>query len=497
MTWLAQYISFKDKENVLFDLEVEDMEPPKKILIGGNWVEGADVIEVKSPFNGAIVGSVFSADATQNQEAISNAVAAVADLSRMGRFQLAKGLKNIARGIEQRRQELIDLICLEAAKPVTLCRAEIDRAIATFEVAAGEAERFVGEVVPVDTQAVGKGKFAYTKRIPKGVIYGITPFNYPLNLAAHKIAPALATGNAVIIKPSPRTPLSALILGEIFLASGLPKKALQIVPTDVSNIDAVITDERVAMISFTGSADVGWSIKARVPKKTVALELGGAAPVIIDETADLKKSIEKCLTGAFVFSGQVCISVQRIYVHESLFEEFSGKFVEGAQKLKIGSPQEESTQISSMIDEAAAIRAESWIEEATGNGARLLCGGTRQGSLLAPTVLTDTNPEMRVASQEIFAPVCIVERYTDFDSAIESANSTRYGLQAAVFTADIARATKASEQLKFGGVMINEGPTFRVDNMPYGGVKDSGYGREGVRYAMEEMTDVRIVVMSS
>ena len=473
------------------------METVKRILIGGEWVEGEDVIEVRNPFSGEPVGSVFSAGPEQNQDAIANAEQAVTDLSKLGRFQLARGLRNIARGIEQRRQELIDTICLEAAKPVTLCRAEIERAIATFDVAASEAERFVGEVVPVDTQAVGKGKFAFTKRVPKGIVYGITPFNYPINLAAHKIAPALASGNAVIIKPSPRTPLSALILGEIFLSSGLPKKALQIVPTDVANIDAVITDDRVAMVSFTGSADVGWSIKSRIPKKTVALELGGAAPVIVDETADLRKAIEKCLTGAFVFSGQVCISVQRIYVHANLYEEFTERFVDGARRLKIGHPKDESTQISSMIDESAAKKAESWIKEATDNGARLLCGGDREGSILAPTVLTETTPEMRVASQEIFAPVCIVERFAEFESAVESANNTRYGLQAAVFTSDIARAMKASELLRFGGVMINEGPTFRVDNMPYGGVKDSGYGREGVRYAMEEMTDVRIVVMSS
>jgi acyl-CoA reductase-like NAD-dependent aldehyde dehydrogenase len=473
------------------------MEEVKRILIGGEWVEGSDVIEVRSPYSGDLVGRVFSADATQNEDALSHAVSAVVDMSRLGRFQIARGLRNIARGIEQRRQELMEIICLETAKPMTLCRAEIERAISTFDVAAAEAERFVGEVVPVDTQAVGKGKFAYTKRIPKGVVYGITPFNYPINLAAHKIAPALASGNAVIIKPSPRTPLSVLILGEIFLASGLPRKALQIVPTDVSNIDAVITDDRVAMVSFTGSADVGWGIKSKIPKKTVALELGGAAPVIVDETVDLKKAVEKCLTGAFVFSGQVCISVQRIYVQASKFTEFSERFVEGAQKLKVGDPKDESTQISAMIDEAAAIRAESWISEAVGNGATLLCGGKREGSVLSPTVLTDTNPEMRVASQEIFAPVCIVESFAEFDDAMDRANATRYGLQAAVFTSDITRANRAADLLKFGGVMINEGPTFRVDNMPYGGVKDSGYGREGVRYAMEEMTDVRIVVMSN
>lgn len=477
--------------------ETGRMGEMKRILIGGEWRDTGDGFEVRAPHSGAVLAEVCRADEALNAEAIAAAEGALAGMARLARFQIAKGLRKIAEGIEARRKELTETIALEASKPVSLCRAEVERAVATFNCAAGEAERFVGEIVPVDTQAAGRGKFAHTRRVPKGVVYGITPFNYPLNLAAHKVAPALASGNSIIIKPSPRTPLAAIILGEIFLESGLPRNALQIVPTDVGNIDAVLADDRVAMVSFTGSAEVGWSIKARAPRKTVALELGGSAPVIVDETADLGRALEKTLTGAFVYSGQVCISVQRIYVHESRFDEFAEGFAGGARRLVIGDPLDEKTQIAHMIDVPAAERAHGWVREALDNGATALCGNQRDGGILHPTVLTGTSPEMRVVSSEIFAPVCVVERYTEFEEAVDAANATKYGLQAGVFTGSLARASYASEHLRFGGVIINDVPTFRVDNMPYGGVKDSGYGREGVRYAMEEMTDVRIVVTNA
>jgi len=468
----------------------------KKMLLGGSWVDGEETFEVRAPHSGEILAEVTSANGAQNQDAIAAATAAQRDLARLARFQVSKGILKIADGIEARKKELAETICLEASKPITLCRAEVDRAIATFRCAAGEAERFAGEIVPVDTQAAGKGKFAYTKRIPKGVVYGITPFNYPLNLAAHKVAPALASGCPVIIKPSPRTPLTALMLGEIFLESGLPQRALQIVPTSVANIDAVLSDERVAFVSFTGSAAVGWDIKRRAPKKSVALELGGSAPVIVDETADVPRAVEKCLTGAFVYSGQVCISVQRIYVAPSSFAEFRDRFVEGAEKLVVGAPTDERTQIAHMIDVAAAERAHSWVGEAVSNGATALCGNNREGGVLSPTVLTGTAPEMRVISEEVFAPICSIEEFESFEDAVSSANSTRFGLQAGVFSSDLRKVQYAVDNLEFGGVIVNDAPAFRVDNMPYGGTKDSGYGREGVRYAMEEMTDLRMVVMN-
>lgn len=473
------------------------MTEPRKILIGGEWRLTGDTFQVHAPHSGELIGEVCQADEALNSEAIAIAEGALKDMARLGRFQIARSLRKMADGVEARKKEIAEMMALEASKPIALCRGEIERAISTFTFAAGEAERFAGEVVPVDTQAVGKGKFAYTKRVPKGVVYAITPFNYPLNLAAHKVAPALATGNTVIVKPSPRTPMTSLMLGEIFLESGFPKNAMQIVPTDVSNIDAILSDDRVAMISFTGSADVGWSLKARAGRKSVALELGGSAPVIVDETADLKRAVEKTLNGAFVYSGQLCISVQRIYVHEDRYQEFSTGFVAGAEKLVKGDPLSDQTQVAPMIDEAAARRAEDWIREATDNGAKVLCGNVREGGLLHPTVLTNTSPEMRVVSQEIFAPVCVVEKYSDFGEAVTLANNTKYGLQAGVFTNSLERANFAADNLDFGGVMINDVPTFRVDNMPYGGVKQSGFGREGLRYAMEEMTDIRIIVTST
>jgi glyceraldehyde-3-phosphate dehydrogenase (NADP+) len=373
----------------------------------------------------------------------------------------------------------------------------VERGIATFAWAAGEAERFGGETVPIDTQAMGKNRTAFTERIPRGVIYGITPFNFPLNLVVHKVAPALAAGNSIIIKPSDKTPLTALLLGEAFLKSGLSKNALQIVPLDIRNIDLVLNDERIAMISFTGSDAVGWKLKEQCGRKALALELGGNAPVIVDESANIKNSLDRTVMGAFTYSGQVCISVQRIYVHDKLFDEWTSKFLEQSRNLIIGNPLDKPTQFSVLINEAAAGKAEQMIREATNNGAEMLGGGKRNGALLEPTILTATSSEMRVVSEEAFAPVVAVEKFSDFDEAIEMSNQTKYGLQAGVFTNDLAHVQRAAQKLEYGGIMINDVPTFRVDNMPYGGIKQSGFGREGVRYAMEEMSEIRLIVLNS
>jgi acyl-CoA reductase-like NAD-dependent aldehyde dehydrogenase len=467
-----------------------------KILIGGEWREAGESFAVKSPYTQETLAEVFSANAGETEEAVAIAERASKEMQKLARFQIAKGLRKIAGGIEKRKKEFAETIALEAAKPILLARGEVERGIATFAWAAGEAERFAGEVVPVDTQAGGKGKTAHTLRVPRGVIYGITPFNFPLNLVAHKVAPALASANAIIIKPSQRTPLTSILLGEIFLESGLPKSALQIVPMDVKYMDTVLGDERIKMISFTGSAEVGWNLKQKAGKKAVALELGGNAPVIVDESADIKKSLEKTLMGAFTYAGQVCISVQRVYIHEKIFDEWTEKFVEGAQKLKKGNPLNELTQLSVMIDEAAAKKAQSWIDEAAKADARLLCGGAREGAMLDACVLTNTSAEMRVVAEEIFAPVAVVEKFSDFAEAVDLSNQTKYGLQAGVFTQSLANTVYASENLEFGGVIINDAPTFRVDNMPYGGAKDSGFGREGVRYAMDEMSEIRLVVIN-
>ncbi|MCU1289147.1 MAG: aldehyde dehydrogenase (nadp) family protein [Acidobacteria bacterium] len=468
----------------------------KKILINGEWLETGESFAVKSPFTQKEIGRVSTASRAVMDEVIAAAETASIEMRKAPRYAIAEGLRRIAAGIEKRKEEFARTIAEEAAKPLKLARGEVERGIAVFAWAAGEAERFSGEVVPVDTIALGKGKNAYTKHIPRGVIYGITPFNFPLNLVGHKVAPALASGNSIIIKPSQRTPLTALLLGEVFAESGLPKAALQVVPMDVANMDLIYADERVKMISFTGSADVGWDLKQKAGKKVVSLELGGNAPVIIDETADLERSLERTTMGAFSYSGQICISVQRVYVHEKIYDEWTENFVRRAANLKTGDPLEEATELSVMIDEAAAAKAGKWIEEAVQNDAELLCGGKPSGAMLPATVLTGTNAEMRVVSEEIFAPVAVVEKFRDFEEAVDRSNHSKYGLQAGVFTNDFKNANFAQENLEYGGVIINDVPAFRVDNMPYGGVKNSGFGREGVRYAMEEMSEIRLIVIN-
>jgi acyl-CoA reductase-like NAD-dependent aldehyde dehydrogenase len=473
------------------------MSGTKKILIGGEWRAASETLTVTNPFSGEPVAGVFSATAQENEDAISFAEWAAKEMREVPRYEIALGLRKIAEGIERRKSEFAQTIAMEAAKPLKTAIGEVLRGIATFNWAAGEAERFVGEVVAIDTIATGRGKTAQTRFVPRGVVYGITPFNFPLNLVGHKVAPALASGNAIIIKPSQRTPLTALLLGEVFMESGLPKSALQIVPMDTKYIDHVYTDERVKMISFTGSAEVGWNIKAKANKKFVTLELGGNAPVIVDESADFERSLKQTTMGAFTYAGQVCISVQRVFVHDKIFDRWTEKFVDNAKNLKKGNPLDSETELSAMIDEKAAEKAQGWVTEAAANGAQILCGNTREKALLDATVLTNTSPEMRVASEEIFAPVAVVERFSDFREAVDLANNSKYGLQAGVFTNDLRNMRFASENLEYGGVIVNDVPTFRVDNMPYGGVKDSGFGREGVRYAMEEMSEIRLIVVNS
>lgn len=469
----------------------------KKCLIGGKWENGSESFEVKNPYTGEILAEVSSVNAEESEEVIALADDAAKEMRNLPRFRIAKGLRKISKGIEKRKKEFAETIAKEAAKPISVARGEVERDIATFAWAAGEAERFTGEVVPIDTQPGGKGKTGWTKRIPRGVIYGITPFNFPLNLVGHKVAPALASGNSIIIKPSEKTPLTSLLLGEVFLESGLPKSAFQVAPMNTDYMDAVYADERVKMISFTGSDKVGWMIKEKAGKKAVALELGGNAPVIIDESADLEDAINRTTTGAFVYAGQVCISVQRVILHEKIADEFTEKFVEKAKNLKKGDPLDEGTKLSSMIDEKAAERAKKWVDEALQNGAELLCGNKRDGSMLDATIVTNTNPEMRVVSEEIFAPVAVIEKFSDFQEGISMANHSRYGLQVGVFSKNLNNVYYAADNLEYGGVLINDVPTFRVDNMPYGGVKDSGFGREGLKYAMEEMSEIRLIVLNS
>jgi glyceraldehyde-3-phosphate dehydrogenase (NADP+) len=467
----------------------------KPLLIGGQWRNGSQIHEVRSPFSNETLAQVSYASREDVEEAIAVAHSAATEMRALPRYEIAEALRSLADEIKNRREDFARTIALEAGKPITAARGETDRAISTFIFASEEARRFTGEMVPVDTQAMGMGRTGWTIRVPRGLIFGITPFNFPLNLVAHKVAPALASGNAIIIKPSPRTPLTALLLGEAFLNCGLPAGALQIVPMEIELIDHLLTDERVAMVSFTGSAEVGWRLRARAARKMVTLELGGNAPVIVDETANVPYSVKRSAVAAFSYAGQVCISAQRFLLHEKIANEWTPLFVNRAKELRTGDPMDEKTELSVMITEEAARRAESWVDEAVAAGARLLCGGKRRGALLEATVLTNVHAEMRVCSEEIFAPVATIQTFSDFESALTEANNTRYGLQAGVFTRDMGRAFQAAQRLEFGGVMINDAPAFRVDNMPYGGVKLSGAGREGVRYAMEEMTEPRMIVI--
>jgi acyl-CoA reductase-like NAD-dependent aldehyde dehydrogenase len=467
----------------------------KPFLIGGNWRLTENLQEVRSPFTRECVARVSYASSADVEEAIAIAASTVEEMRALPRFEIAEALRRIADYIQAHREEFARTIALESGKPITAARGETDRAVSTFTFAGEEARRFTGETVPIDTQAVGRGRYGWTERISRGVIFGITPFNFPLNLVAHKVAPALASRNAIIVKPSPRTPLTALLLGEAFQACGLPAGALQIVPMDIPLVDVLLMDERVGMISFTGSADVGWKLRERAARKAVTLELGGNAPVIVDETADIPYAVERSAMAAFAYAGQVCISAQRLIVHEQVLDQFTTQLVERARSLRTGDPLDDATELSSMIDEAAARRAESWIDEAVRGGARLLCGGKRHGSLLEATVLTDVHSEMRVCTEEVFAPVATIQTFSDFEDALIEANHTRYGLQAGVFTRNMNRTFRALSRLEFGGIMINDAPAFRVDNMPYGGVKLSGAGREGVRYAMEEMTEPRLIVI--
>lgn len=467
----------------------------RPLLLGGEWRATVDAREVRSPYNSELVARFSVASRGEVEEAIASASRAAAEMRELPRHAVADSLRAIADRIRGRAEEFARTIALEAGKPIKTARAEVERGVMTFVHASEESRRFAGEVIPLDGQATGAGRIGWTERFPRGVIFGITPFNFPLNLVAHKVAPALASRNAIIVKPSPRTPLTSLLLGEVFLESGLPRAALQVVPMEIETIDTVLEDERVAMVSFTGSAQVGWLLRGRAPRKQVTLELGGNAPVIVDETADLDYAVSRTALSAFAYAGQVCISAQRVLVQQTIAEEFTEKFVAKAKALRAGDPLDEATELSNMIDEQAARRAEEWVNEAVAAGARLLCGGRREGALLDATVLSEVQPEMRVCSEEVFAPVAALQTFVDFEEALASANDTRYGLQAGVFTRETSRALRAFRALEFGGVIINDSPAFRVDNMPYGGVKLSGAGREGIRYAMEEMTEPRLIVI--
>ncbi|MCI0528916.1 MAG: aldehyde dehydrogenase family protein, partial [Nitrospira sp.] len=424
--------------------------------------------------------------------AIESAEKAFLESRNLPRYRRAEILSSIAAQIRQRKDEITQLIVSEAGKPWQYAAGEVDRAISTFAIASEETKRLSGEAIPMDWTPAGEGYFAISKCFPVGPIAAISPFNFPINLVAHKVAPCLAAGCTMILKPPPQAPLTSLLLGEIIESALSSAKApagmVNILPCPVDVAEVMVTDERIKMLSFTGSAKVGWYLKSRAGKKRVLLELGGNAGAIVHDDADLDWAAQRLAVGAFAYAGQVCISVQRIYVHELIYDRFLARFLEAVKGLKVGDPMDSKTVVGPLIDKGSADRVKSWIEEAKGKGAKLLMGGGRKENIIEPTVISNVTPDMKVNCEEVFGPVVTVSSYFDFHEAIQAVNGSVYGLQAGVFTKDIKHVMDAFQNLEVGGVIANDYPTFRVDHMPYGGMKDSGLGREGVKYAMEAMT---------
>jgi acyl-CoA reductase-like NAD-dependent aldehyde dehydrogenase len=464
------------------------------LYIGGEWVETARQDEVKLPYDNSAVGLVAHADERHVEMAVRAAEQGAAAMGSLANHQRADLLLRLADELKKDEAELTQRICAETGKPLKEARIEASRSVNTLIAAAHEARQLRGEVVPMDFAAGAEGRLAMTMREPLGVIGAITPFNFPLNLTLHKLAPALAGGNAVVHKPAERTPLSALRLGELVNRAGAPKGAYNVVTGDGPVLaQAMLRNPGIAMITFTGSVEVGTALRAQAGLKRITLELGNNSAAIIEPDADLDTAIKRSVQGAFAHSGQVCISLQRVFVHEAIAEKYVDGLVTAAKKLRLGHPYEESTDVSSLIDEKAAVRVESWIQQAVESGARLLCGGKRVKASIEPAVLIDVPPSARLSCEEVFGPVVAVYRYSSLEDAIARANGTPYGLQAGIFTMNLPRAFAAAKKLQFGGVLINDIPTFRMDHMPYGGAKHSGLGREGPRYAIEEMTEMKFV----
>src|SRR5499427_3644690 len=465
-------------------------------LLDGKWIEEGDVVEVRSPFDGEVVGRVFQGRRDHVEAAIAAAVKAFGTTRRLPAFERQRVLRRVAQSIIERKEEFARTMTLEAGKPIKASRTEVERAAFTFNVAAEESTRIYGEYLPLDWQEFTAGRWGIVRRFPLGPIAGITPFNFPINLVAHKVAPAIAAGCPMVLKPAPQTPLCSLLLAECVQQAGWPDGGLNVLPLSNEDAGRLVTDESIKLISFTGSVPVGWDIKRRAGKKKVVLELGGNAAVIVHSDADLGYAADRCVTGGFGYAGQTCISVQRIFVEHSVYGKFTDLLVEGVKQLKTGDPLDESTDIGPLIRESDANRTATWIEEAVRAGARLISGGHRNHLIVEPTILTGTRPDMKVNCQEIFGPVVTVEPYRDFDQALRQVNSSAYGMQAGVFTRDAKLLFQAYEELEVGGVIAGDVPSFRIDHMPYGGVKDSGFGREGLRYAIEEMTEPKLLVMN-
>jgi len=466
------------------------------LLIGKEWRKSAHTIPVVNPFTQEAFAEVCLASGQEIEQAIDLAEKAFQTTRTQPAYLRSRICTNIAHALRERSEEFARTIALESGKPLTYARVEVARSSSTFEIAAQEALRLDGKLLTLDITEAARGKAGLTRRRPIGPVAGICPFNFPLNLVSHKVAPALACGNPIVIKPASSTPLTALLLGEVISNTEATEGSFSVVPCRGKDAAPLVEDPRFKMITFTGSPGVGWDIKRRAGKKKVVLELGGNAGVIIEPDADIDLAAKKIAFGAFVYSGQVCISVQRVYVHASRYDEFLGKLITETASFKSGDPLDESVTFGPMIDTENAERIEAWIGEAANAGATIVTGGKRKDAFYPPTIMTDVDPKLSVSCNEAFGPILVVDSYTDFSEAVERVNDSDFGLQAGVFTNQMDKTLRAFNQLDVGGVIINDVPTFRVDNMPYGGVKDSGFGREGIKYSLEEMTELKLLVFN-
>ncbi len=465
------------------------------LYVGGRPETTAAELEVTNKVDGSVAARVALADAAVIDRAIAAAASATPAMAALPAHARQRILLACVDAFEARAEELAQLLCAEAGKPIRASRGEVTRLVDTFRIAAEEAVRIYGEVMPMDIAPRTEGYRGMWKRVPAGPCGFITPFNFPLNLVAHKVAPAIAAGCSFVLKPASTTPIGALVIGEVLAETELPEGAFSILPCPGAVAEQIVTDERLKRISFTGSPAVGWALKAKAGKKKVSLELGGNAAVIVDADTDIEDVVQRILVGAFYQSGQSCISVQRIIAHASIYEPLRDALVEATRALVTGDPREEATFVGPLITEDEARRVEAWIGEAVSAGARLLCGGEREGALVSPALLEDVDPALPLASREVFGPVAVLSRFEDFEAALAEANASKYGLQAGVFTKRLDRALRAWDALEVGGVVVGDVPSWRVDHMPYGGVKDSGLGREGIRFAIEDMTEMRLLVI--
>ncbi|MDQ0247318.1 acyl-CoA reductase-like NAD-dependent aldehyde dehydrogenase [Bacillus fengqiuensis] len=465
------------------------------LMINGEKVETAKYAPLYSPYSGEEIAQIAMADKEQVVQAIDAAYNARGIMAKMPAYERADILEKVVALLKEKADEAAEIITRESAKPIMFAKAEVARTIETYKFSAEEAKRIHGETIPFDAAVGGVGRIGYTLREPIGVIGAITPFNFPMNLVAHKVGPAIAAGNTIVLKPASQTPLSALFIAELFEEAGLPAGVLNVVTGPGGTVgEAIVEDDRVSMVTFTGSPGVGIGIRNKAGLKKTTLELGSNSALIIDKDIDINQIIDRCIMGAFSNQGQVCISLQRVYAHEDVYEEFVSKFTEAAKKLKIGDPFDPDTYISALISKRETERVVNWIGETKNSHATITAGGKLQNGILEPTIITDADHSLKVSCQEAFAPVVVVNKVRSIEEAIEQVNDSRFGLQAGIYTNNVKNALYASRELHVGGVIINDVPTYRVDQMPYGGVKESGTGREGIKYAVEEMTEMKLIV---